>query len=152
MEEAIERINEATSDTGEALRFVISLTEDIERNGNMDLNLTNNITTLLGNGHMIRTSEGILVQNGAVLHLGKEDGTDTLTLKELIRAQAHTTVSAGNGISDGTVHMYDGVSIIGADDAFENDSSGHGVGINEGTFYMHGGEINGFASHSQGLV
>ena len=144
LEEAIERINEATSDTGEALRFVISLTEDIERNGNMDLNLTNNITTLLGNGHMIRTSEGILVQNGAVLHLGKEDGTDTLTLKELIRAQAHTTVSAGNGISAGTVHMYDGVSIIGADDAFENDSSGHGVGINEGTFYMHGGEINGF--------
>lgn len=144
LEGALKQINEATSDSGNPLKFIISVTEDIERTGTTDFYFENHIITLLGNGHTIRSSESLGTKDNAVLHLGKEDGTDTLTLKELVRAQAHTVVSAGNGVSYGEVHMYDGVSILGADDAFENDSSGHGVGAHEGTFYMHGGEISGF--------
>lgn len=144
LESALETINNTEPDTENACKFIISITEDIERTGTTDFYFKNHIITLLGNGHTVCTSGTIGAVENAVLYLGKADGSDSLTLKELQRGQAHSTVSAGNGASEGTVYMYDGVSIHGASDAFENDGTGHGVGVNKGEFHMHGGEISGF--------
>ncbi len=144
LENAFEQVNTATSDSGDPLKFIISITEDIECTGTKDFYFRKHVITILGNGHTIRTSETFGATENAVLHLGKADGTDSLTLKEVQRGQAHTVVSAGGNYGQGAVHMYDGVSILGADDAFENDSTGHGVGVSTGEFYMHGGEISGF--------
>ena len=144
LESALETINRAESDTENPLKFIISITEDIEKTGTTDFYFKNHIVTLLGNGHKICTSGTIGATENTILYLGKADGSDSLTLEEIQRGQAHSVVSAGNGVSKGTVHMYDGVSVLGANDAFENDSTGHGVSVNMGEFHMHGGEISGF--------
>ena len=144
LESALETINRAESDTENPLKFIISITEDIEKTGTTDFYFKNHIVTLLGNGHKICTSGTIGATENTILYLGKADGSDSLTLEEIQRSQAHSVVSAGNGVSKGTVHMYDGVSVLGANDAFKNDSTGHGVRVNMGEFHMHGGEISGF--------
>lgn len=144
LEGALEQINAAPLNEGEPQKFVISITEDIERTGTTDYYFKQHIVSILGNGHTVRSSGSLGAVDGAVLHLGKEDGSDRLILKEMIRAQAHSVVSAGNNTTSGTVHMYDGVSVLGADDAFTNDSSGHGISAGKGVFYLHGGEISGF--------
>lgn len=126
--------------------YVIILVDDLYHTGTNDLNLRNNEVTLIGDGHTISSSGSITAMAGSILHLGKSDGSDTLTFKEVVRAQAHSIVSAYGG----TIHMYDGVQILGADDAEQNGSSGHGVSVNGGKFYMNGGTISGFSLPNPG--
>ena len=126
--------------------YTIVLVEDLHHTGTNDLNFENNEVTLIGDGHTISSSGSITAMAGSTLHLGKPDGSDTLTFKEVVRGQAHFIVSAYGG----TIYMHDGVQILGANDAEQNGSSGHGVSVNGGNFYMNGGTISGFALPNPG--
>jgi predicted outer membrane repeat protein len=149
LEKAVKIINETDGDTSE---FIISLTENITSIGSyqdLDLELTKHITTLLGNGYFIETSGSLYAREKGVIHLGKSDGTDNLTIKEVIRAQAHAMVGA---TSNGTLYIYNGVTICGVDDAIENDSSGHGVSVSyNGVCHMYGGTITNFCTPQPGM-
>ena len=48
LESALETINRAESDTENPLKFIISITEDIEKTGTTDFYFKNHIVTLLG--------------------------------------------------------------------------------------------------------
>lgn len=132
------------TDATEAIRasdggnYVISLQNNIEDCGGITLNKAGTITTILGNGYTLKLKgqdNCIDASNGAVINLGAADDSDTLIIT---RGYANDTPGAIMANKNGTVNMYEGVTIK---DVQGNNYYGGGVSINSGIFHMYGGTI-----------
>lgn len=122
----------------------IRLTGDIAFDGssNDELVFTHDVT-LLGGGHSIDLgSWGLVVQNGATLTLGESDGSDALVIKRTgSEPRIRPLIRLGSWSGAGTLDMYDGVELTGS--IVNGAQMGSAVGIDRGTFNMHGGSIHG---------
>lgn len=137
LDAAVKRINEA-----EGGAYIISLTADItlpqsEKPSDFTaytVEFLKNEAQLLGNGHTIYNAE-LAVRNGAQLTLGREDGSDSLTLK------GYTAGVSGIVVIDGaTLNMYSGVKFT--EHMPSSNRLGGAVQIARGAvFNMYGGEI-----------
>ena len=83
----------------------ITLRSDVETTGQIDL--SGKSVTLLGEGHTITlANKGIVLGSGAVLHLGQEDYTETLTI-----CSSGTTYALFNLQDDAKMDMYPNVTL-----------------------------------------
>ena len=134
---AVKQINEA-----EGGAYIISLTADITLPQTEDpsdftaytIDLLKNKIQLLGNGHTIYNAE-LEVRDGAQLTLGREDGSDSLTLKGYTAGVSGILV-----IDSGTLNMYSDVKLTGH--MASSNRFGGAVRIQRGAvFNMYGDEI-----------
>lgn len=127
----------------------IRLTGDIAFDGssNDELVFTHDVT-LLGGGHSIDLgSWGLVAQNGATLTLGESDGSDALVIKRTgSEPRIRPLIRLGSWSGAGTLDMYDGVELTGS--IVNGAQMGSAVGIDHGTFNMHGGSIHGNENRS----
>ena len=146
---AIEEIHNSSNES-----FIISLSNDIEIDSAVvEKNSTTidngNTVTLLGNGYTYKISngeKGRLNVSNATLYLGLEDGSDELTIQGA--GDGVPTYKSLVTISNGTVTMYDGVTL--KDNKSGNTSlSGAAVRLNDnGNFIMNGGLITNNSSEA----
>ena len=146
-QEITDAVAEINENTDNSMYYTISMLNDISFTG---MQLKYNTTTILGNGHTLSLTEEahITVTGGdqtsnPVLILGKEDDkTNTLTLQgETVNdvPSGFVVGSASDGITCGTLKMYDGVTITGA---VSNNYYGGGVIVGSGGYFeMNGGTI-----------
>ena len=146
-QEITDAVAEINENTGDFTYYTISMQDDISVPG---MKLEYNTTTILGNGHTLSlTGEAHIAVTGGdqtsnpVLILGKEDDkTNTLTLQgETVNdvPSGFVVGSASDGITYGTLKMYDGVTITGA---VSNNYYGGGVIVGSGGYFeMNGGTI-----------
>lgn len=127
----------------------IRLTGDIAFDGssNNELVFTRDVT-LLGGGHSIDLgSWGLVAQDGATLTLGESDGSDALVIKRTgSEPRIRPLIRLGSWSGAGTLDMYDGVELTGS--IVNGAQMGAAVGIDHGTFNMHGGSIHGNVNRS----
>lgn len=127
----------------------IRLTGDIAFDGpsNNELVFTRDVT-LLGGGHSIDLgSWGLVAQDGATLTLGESDGSDALVIKRTgSEPRIRPLIRLGSWSGAGTLDMYDGVELTGS--IVNGAQMGAAVGIDHGTFNMHGGSIHGNENRS----
>lgn len=127
----------------------IRLTGDIAFDGssNDELVFTHDVT-LLGGGHSIDLgSWGLVAQNGATLTLGESDGSDALVIKRTgSEPRIRPLIRLGSWSGAGTLDMYGGVELTGS--IVNGAQMGAAVGIDRGTFNMHGGSIHGNENRS----
>ena len=166
--EAIKSINSNGSGN-----FIVNLKGDISKEQiegktyfpNVSIIVPANVT-IIGNGHTISfpagggTGSGITVEKGAILNLGKEDGSDTLILAGSVEGnddggliyiyEPYIKESMATG---GTCNMYKGVTLK---DRITSNYYGSGVSVSgiKTVFNMYGGTIQncGFSSVSSGSV
>ena len=134
---AVEEINDADSGS-----FVISLKANIELPGDEDITLSKNTTTILGNGHTLSggNTQTLGLKDSAVLNLGSETVSDTLTLDGNNNKPGIAAVRV-SGLA--ALNLYDDVTIENYTDS--------GVRVGAGaTFEMHGGTIQKCSSTENG--
>lgn len=140
LKSAISSIN-----SGESGIYTISLLEDLQVLGSEQraLKIKRNTAILLGNGHTLTYAPnadsrgGLGAEGQGTLALGKEDGTDRLT----ITAAGSQAVSLIDSMNGGTVNMHPGVTLTG--NQYRGGRFGGGVDIGKnGTFNMYGGTIS----------
>ena len=132
--------------SGESGTYTISLLEDIQAAGSEQgaLKIKQNRAVLLGNGHTLTYAPnadsrgGLGAEGQGTLVLGKEDGSDRLTITST-GSQVTPLVDSMRG---GTVDMYPGVTLTG--NQYNGGRFGGGVDVGKnGTFNMYGGTISG---------
>ena len=142
---AVEEINTKTADE----TYTISLTGDIDF-GSTGYNCAFfKNTVILGNGHTMNIgsemSNGELrIRNGAVLSLGKNDGSSNENqLKVTVNAPKRSSalLHIGAWAETGILNIYDGVELTGC--TTNGASLGSAVNIANGEFNMYGGDIHG---------
>ncbi len=133
---AISSINSAESGT-----YTISLLAGSAQGA---LKIKQNTAILLGNGHTLTYAPnadsrgGLGAEGQGTLVLGKEDGSDTLTITST-GSQVTPLVDSMGG---GTVDMHPGVTLTG--NQYNGGRFGGGVDVGKnGTFNMYGGTISG---------
>ncbi len=136
--DAINKIN-----SNPAQEYIINLTADLDNAPAFIVNKDGAVVTILGHDHTITLSvpDISIGADAGTVNLGKADGTDTLTITSNARNDCPGAIS----ITNGTVNMYDGVTIR---DVKNNSYFGGGVTIGgqysvaaTGTFHMYGGTI-----------
>lgn len=133
--------------SGNGGSYTINITDDFELSGKTReqdhlMPEPGQTITIVGNGHTIAyqtntSSQLALGAKGGTLNLGKPDGTDSLTIT------LHATDTDDPLIlvfMDGTVNMYDGVTLTG--NVNRTGLGGGAVDIQTGTFNMYGGVIS----------
>ncbi len=139
---AIHKINETPTTGDEELKFVISLTGNIEyiTNGSSE-GFEKHHTTILGNGHSITTNNIRVSNEGTTLILGnKTDGTNMLT------------VDAEVDVVDGaSLEIYSGVRFENLDDGRNGMQQAFTLS-NAAKCTMYGGVITGLHYEPQGII
>ena len=149
---AVEEINR---DGG---NYTISLQDNIDLPSSEDLTLTRGETTILGNGHTLSggDTQTLGVSGNAVLNLGSETVSDTLTLDgkrtgsiTAVRVSGSATLNLYNGVTienytDSGVKVDTGAAFNMAGGTIQKcvGSVGGGVYVADGTFTMAGGTIS----------
>lgn len=150
---ALEAVHAATDE-----EFVIKLTDDITidtQYGNTSDELNhiknNNTVTILGQNHtlnLVAENKNKFKLTNATLNLGKDDGTDVLTI-----CGAGSSVKSSESLvtlyNNGTLNMYNGVTL--RDNTTLPGENGGAVRIVQaGTFNMYGGTITNNVSGNFG--
>ena len=139
---AVNKINSAESGS-----YAIKLTNDI--NIGLDINLTKNTTTILGEGHVLSGGSNATIYvsgTGTILNLGQSDYNQELILSGNTSSKELPTGGLISAYSNALVNMYNHVTLKD-----HTCSQGGGANIQEGAvFNMYGGTIQDCTISSKG--
>ena len=140
----------ATINTSNETDFIISLAGDVlldtAPSSKDAYAITNKNVTVLGNGHKFKISEtgsygyyGVITINNGILTLGKEDGSDSLTIEG---GGENVNTSESLIFVNGTLNMYDGVVLTNQHGGVGG-LTGSAIRLStNSTFNMYGGTIS----------